>query len=127
MSDRFRFRAWDETRQKMDFNGFVNVKTGKHEDWRSIYGEDGTYETEDIIMQCTGLKDKNGKLIYEGDIVKIDGNEFYNNAIVAWNARCAYFEYEVYYNNQWGFDSMFPCDTVDEIIGNIYQDGGLLE
>lgn len=74
----------------------------------------------DNLIQCTGLKDKNSKLIYEGDIVKdlIIPEIFY---IVKW------FNSGFYLESTISGSFLKFNDTQQEVIGNIYENPELLE
>ena len=71
------------------------------------------------LMQYTGLKDKNGKEIYEGDIVK--GEEPYLH-VVEWKSWKCYDHGKVI---GWSIDG--DVNEWGEIIGNIYEDSHLLD
>lgn len=84
------------------------------------------------LMQCTGLKDKNGKLIYEGDIIKIEYYDYgikYRIGVVEWedDGFCV-----TYHNAK--DTKVSGCSLVDivngdkqEVISNIYENPELLE
>lgn len=76
------------------------------------------------ICQCTGLKDKNDKLIWENDIVVCrDFKE--EKYVIAWKQDEACFEYQQYGCSIMNFEQLSGCEV--EVIGNILDNAGLLE
>ena len=76
------------------------------------------------ICQCTGLKDKNSKLIWENDIVVCrDFTE--EKYVIAWKQDEACFEYQQYGCSIMSFEQLSSCEV--EVIGNIFDNKELLE
>lgn len=85
------------------------------------------FDFEDIIFtQSTGLKDKNGKQIFEGDIVDYKGRK----AVVKWHGSYASFIYRFVDELQERVSEWHPLFLAYyhfEIIGNIYENKELLD
>jgi len=128
-----KFRAWDGKNKEMTYldNLWICYEYSSlcfgYED--SGICEWGKKDVEDYeIMQYTGLKDKNGKEIYEGDIIQFKANYTskpcgYINGIIQWNDNGARFEFKA-------FNISEPYDLVEEsdegsymwtVLGNIHE------
>ena len=92
-------------------------------------------EDKDIdLIQCTGLKDKNGNLIYEGDIVKFYDGEFLQTMKIIWDNDELDFKAiglkksVECYENDFTYLGYIKKELYSlEVIGNVYQHEYLLK
>lgn len=96
-------------------------------------GDGDRYDIDpDTICQYTGLKDKNGKKIFEGDIVSYDtGNSKRTNGnihevVFETRGGSAYFGIKLDEHETWQFCMEVPTKLM-EVIGNIYDNPELLK
>ena len=121
-----RFRAWDKVFKEMvQVNALV-----LDEQVVKVTYKNGNVAKEDMkeyeLMQSTGLKDKNGKEIFEGDIVDYKGRK----AVVKWHGSYASFIYRFVDELQERVSEWHPLFLAYyhfEIIGNIYENKELLD
>lgn len=120
-----KFRAWDN-----------HVKEMIYEDNILHYGVSPSRATRrdnrfviEVLMQYTGLKDKNGKEIYEGDILgreerdSFESEPYWDTCEVKWHRSAWYADF-------WGNENLLMDDyysSTGQIIGNIYENPELVK
>jgi len=79
------------------------------------------------LMQYTGLKDKNGVEIYEGDILKYPQDSFGRNYLISWsNSNCGFWFEPIAKLRQFGSNFELRYSTECEVIGNIWENKELI-
>lgn len=119
-----KYRAWDKELQTMLDVSLIDFKKGVlvGEHWE--FGETNFMNFDEIVlMQSTGLLDKNGKEIFEGDILGtkdglLNGVVEYRSDLGMWTNSL------IRYNN---FERLCTVANSREIIGNIHENPEFLE
>ena len=123
-----KYRAWDKHGQKMFANDELIIWNG------NVYANDrkkltcnnlkGWSIDDEYLMQSTGLVDKNGKEIFEGDIVKMSKDVY---------SEPTYYEVVRHRGGAYRLESkQHGCElwlrhTDCEVVGNVYENPELLE
>lgn len=123
MNDRYLYRAKRKSDKKWIYGNLIHTDDGVYIIQNYVPQHlIGNYEVDpSTICQCTGLKDKNGKMIWENDILNS------GNLVVTWREELASY---CLTKKGWMYQHFFgeavdACDC--EVIGNIFDNPELLE
>jgi len=119
-----KFRVWNKKEKKWESGGIAMDLKGDCEICWTEFGELMERAENVILCQYTGLKDKNDKEIYEGDIVRYQILQ--KNYWVKWDGHNAKF-FACGKSNDFDSGSYRASAFKQmEIIGNIWENGDLL-
>ena len=130
-----RYRAWVKIGKRMVFSDDILVIDYENKEivTQQVYFENGLPDDRDIyyynpdeieLMQSTGLTDKNGKEIFEGDIVKMAKDVY---------SKPTYYEVVRHRGGAYRLESkQHGCElwlrhTECEVVGNVYENKELME
>lgn len=123
MNREIKFRVYISKYKILDTPDIINFNT------QEVKYDSDYYSLDDIeLMQYTGIKDKNGKEIYEGDIVliRIDKTNILHKTIVKFKHGA--FIADIIGDNDYIYLFHFGFNKDDfEVVGNIYENPELLE
>ena len=116
-----KFRAWDKEENKIVTVNGICWRNGTVND---INADGSFHEPAEryILMQYTGLKDKNGRDIYDGDILRSLGNKNVVMFIVQFGHRDNKFSWGVKsVKTEASYELDDSCGERMEVVGNIYE------
>lgn len=122
-----RYRAWDSAKKEMFKDTFAITESGQVvvvEQEDVVCPPDYVFVDYLVIMQSTGLRDKNGKEIFEGDIVKMSKDVY---------SEPTYYEIIRHRGGAYRLESkQHGCElwlrhTDCEVVGNVYENKELLD
>lgn len=134
MQDRFKFRVWDKEQNRFhhsfscDITASGTLVISQGIESKKYIVDDDNY----VVQQCTGLKDKNGKLIYEGDIVQFYDDEFLQTMKIIWDNDELDFKAiglkksVECYEEDFSYLGYIKKEDSLEVIGNIYENPELI-
>lgn len=120
MQDRFRVRGWS-VYDSGYYDDIQNMLFGEEDNMTLLDAISKGLVSEIIPEQCTGLKDKNGRLIYEGDILRFN----HENCVVFYDEVEAIWAMDNQKGNLFAFSGEDTSDM--KIIGNVHENSELLE
>lgn len=126
-----KFRAWDTTNKEMFKDTFAITKSGQVvvvEQESVASSPDYVFVDHLVIMQSTGLKDKNGKEIFEGDVVRqVRTQPTTENETITGVVTMIEGTWLIMNDCEQLASKLWSETDENEIIGNIYENPELLE
>ena len=139
MNDRFKFRLWDKENKTYYVSpyGSFSLSDSGELFWIESNCDCSELNTSDyVVEQCTGINDANGKLVFEGDIVKTKHDDvgvvIYSDHFLEWRIIFKKGRKHLLDNEEFGvpmfdFTENAIGKNILKVIGNIHENPELLK
>ena len=135
MNDRYLYRAkrtdngkWVEGHLVFDdIDNQYRIAVQREYSTGTFYGAQAPRVKRDTICQCTGLKDKNGKLIWENDIIEAHLDDLFPKDISRFQVLWKDYSFKIRLEKELYDDFSDYVSELFEVAGNIFDNQELLE